>query len=734
MIKTQFTRLLPIGRLTSATRRMQSARELVARPMGQRLALVALAASLGLTAASCGSSSTLRNQQAQVQKKTDPFAVLDEQHKAGSIDPKLIEERLDAARQQWLRALAAQQRNDKSAVVRYFEESIETLNRLIYYPGVSENADFQALTASVIEDYDKFVVSLDVLPQNASVFALKRKFDEEMSKLQLAEIKPEKVPSTELQVELTQHPMVQQTLSYFTQGNGRPYMAKWLARTGKYFPMMRQIFKEEGVPEELIHLSMIESGLSPTATSWASAVGLWQFIQGTGSRYGLTTNWWLDRRRDPVHATRAAARHLRDLHDALGDWHLALASYNSGINRVRGAMAKSGSNNFWEIKPFLPKETQNYVPLYIAATLIARDPSSYGFHNIQLESPLAYDTVMVYEAIDAHAIGRAAGVSALEVKELNPELVQGATPPVQISGNGYALKLPVGSGKRFQERIASIPADQKMPWITHTVGRRETLKSIARTYGISASQLADYNNMSEKSKLRRGGRLRIPMSVMVPQTGTPDQDVAVATTNVQPVKSTTTADVVKRHVVKKGETLYSIAQKYGLSVGDLRASNALSASASIRRGQSLKIMAAGASTQNVAAVADDEETTKASRRWVNYKVRRGDTMGKIADAFDVSVTQLRKWNPKAKRGVRAGQTVKVYSNVEYAVDEDSKSVKATKGDTAAKQKSKVSYRVKRGDTLSSISSKYGVALSELKTANKLNGSSLRVGQRLVIPQ
>lgn len=799
-----------------------------------------LALTLGIGISGCGGSNSTQKQNTastQVLEKADPFVVLDEQSKAGTIDPRLIDERLDAARQQWLRALAAQQQNDKTAVVRHFESAIDILNHLISYPSVDENKDFQELTKSVIEDYEKFVAKIDSLPSNASVFALKQKFDEEMAKMDIRNVPMPRADLSKTTIPLPMNTAVEQTIAYFTQGNGRPYMSKWLARTGKYFPMMRPIMKEQGVPEEMVHLAMIESGLNPNAVSWAKAVGMWQFIDATGSRYGLNNNWWLDKRRDPVAATRAAAHHLKDLYNALGDWHLALAAYNSGINRVRSAMAQAGSNDFWTIRPFLPKETQNYVPLFIAATLIEMDPAHYGFTGITPERPLSYDTVYVKEAIDLSAVAKAAGVSSLEIKELNPDLLQPSTPPLEICGaNGYCLRLPVGTSTTFNDRLALIPPQERRPWLTHIVQRGETMNSLARTYGLSSTQLAEYNDMSSGDKLRRGMRVRIPMSVMAPQTGTGSNTATAPADQSEPATAKIGSTRLISHKVKKGETLYSIADRYGVSVTEIKSANGLRKTKALKKGQVLKIpktvMAAkksnvtkssvalnasspsSTSSQSLSQTSSSDKSvtpvtapsskktlaaksTKPSKHWVTYKVQRGDTYGKIADNFDVSVTDLKSWNKHIlKHGVKAGQALKVYASndVELANSGEDADASATGkakihtvrsgetmtriakmysvsvnqvaqwnnmepsdlqagqqlkiygnnkttslGDRAADHPAKkgrhrvVAYRTKRGDTLAEIADKYGVTVHDLKVANRLHTSNIPVGKKLVIP-
>ncbi len=733
-------------------------------------------------------SSTQADTTAKFAMNADPFAPLDDQR--NSIDSTIIEERLEAARQEWLRALAAEQRKDKNEVVRRFEGAIDILNRLIYFPNVNENKDFQELTKSVIEDYEKFVSKIDVLPPSASIFALRQKFNEEMSKMDIRNIPlPRASDMGKTQVPLTINPEVEKTIAYFMQGNGRSFFTRWLARSGKFFPRMREIFREEGTPEELIYLSMIESGMNPTVVSKAQAVGLWQFIQGTGSMYGLKSNWWFDNRRDPWKATRAAARHLKDLHRAMGDWYLALCCYNCSMTRIRRCMSESNDTTFWGIRDCLPKETQNYIPLYVAATLIAMDPSRYGFTNIQYESPESYDTVYVHEAVDLNALGTAAGVSGLEIKGLNPELLQPSTPPVEVCGaEGYCLKIPSGTLKRFYERFVQLTPEEKRPWLIHTVERGESLRSIARTYGLSADQLADYNNISSSEHIKRGTRLRVPMSVMAPGAiASSDAQTSIATKEAAPVPSVKKASKIT-HRVKRGETLNSIALHYGVRVADIRNWNNISyRNRGAKRGQLLSLyVARQPKTEETNTVA--EKSAAKNGTWTVYKVHRGDTMAKIADDYGVPLASLEKWNSKTVRhGVKVGQNIKIYTPETGSVVADADAAKPrvhavrpgetmtsiaknygttveqiaewndgidpaslqsgqklklfasnktpAKGDSdqPAKSSKKISYRVQSGDTLSSIADKYGVSVTSLKKANHLHRNTIPTGKRLIIP-
>lgn len=234
----------------------------------------------------------------------------------------------------------------------------------------------------------------------------------------------------------------------------RSVFAGYLARSGRYLPLMQQIFKECGLPRDLVYLCLVESGFSPWAVSPAAAVGPWQFIQGTAARYGLKVNQWVDERRDPEKSTRAAARYLQDLYRQFGSWYLAAAGYNAGEKRVEGVVNRHDTRDFWTMsaKGLLPRETCNYVPQLIAAALIAKNPPKYGFKEIRYHAPVKFGRVKVPPGTDLPDFARSLGVDYQSLQELNPELNRALAPP---ESRGYPLKVPWGK-KRAADRLAQL--------------------------------------------------------------------------------------------------------------------------------------------------------------------------------------------------------------------------------------------------------------------------------------
>lgn len=287
--------------------------------------------------------------------------------------------------------------------------------------------------------------------------------------------------------------------------------AHWLARSGRYIRMMTNILREEGLPDDMAWLPLIESGFNPIAYSRSHAAGPWQFIKGTARRYGLTVNYWVDERRDPVKSTRAAARYLKDLYDTFGSWSLAMAAYNAGEGKIRRALKKTNSNDFWGLLKtrHIRNETKNYVPKFIAARMIAVQPEKYGITDIQYHDDFTFDEVVLTRPVSLDIAARCAGISEQELKELNPELRRWITPPVKE----YTLRIPRGTREQFEAKLSKVPVDHRVTMKLYTVRSGDSLWTIARRYGVTISDIREYNKMGRHSLIHPGQKLIIPISL-----------------------------------------------------------------------------------------------------------------------------------------------------------------------------------------------------------------------------
>jgi len=285
--------------------------------------------------------------------------------------------------------------------------------------------------------------------------------------------------------------------------------ATYLNRSGKYIELMRDILKERDIPEQIVFLPLIESGFNPYAYSKASAVGYWQFISSTAQKYGLKINWWRDERRDPVKSTVAAASYLRDLYDMFGSWILAMAAYNAGEGKISRALKKTKTDDYWTLlnTKHIKKETKNYVPKFIAASLIADSPKDFGFEDLDYHPPLSYDTVTLTSPIDLEVAARCAETSVDIIQELNPELRRWCTPP---DVSEYTLRIPPDSSDTFLDNLMNIPEGERLTMDFYKVKKGDTFTKIAKKTGFPMQVILDLNNMEKVMPLQIGMKIYIP--------------------------------------------------------------------------------------------------------------------------------------------------------------------------------------------------------------------------------
>jgi membrane-bound lytic murein transglycosylase D len=371
------------------------------------------------------------------------------------------------------------------------------------------------------------------------------------------------------------------------QGRLREFLAEGLERGAQYLPMIQSVFRAEGLPLDLAYVPLIESAFKPTALSRAKARGVWQFMRGTGLENGLKQDWYIDERSDPAKATVAAAKYFKTLHRMFEDWHLAMASYNGGPGRMQRAMRASRKNDFWSLTAtsrYLPRETREYVPMILAAVIIAKNPAKYGFDVPALTAP-AIETVAVPTAVDLRRVAEWAAVPVEEIQRLNPELRRWTTP---IRGESYELSVPAGTSERISAELslASPNTLNALQW--HVVKRGETLTTIARKLRVNRTDLAEANYLRTSSTVKAGQKLlvpRMPSAALLARaaSGAPI-DTAGNDATPAALEEAPTETVV--HRVQRGDTLFGLARKYRTTVEQLKALNRL-ASNTLRIGARL---------------------------------------------------------------------------------------------------------------------------------------------------
>jgi membrane-bound lytic murein transglycosylase D len=597
----------------------------------------------------------------------------------------------------------------------YFEKALKTLAALDIESDSLPSPEAQkyaALLDNIVAEYRVALRSLGHLDEDISVSVLIERFGDLANNLNYdtMTVFGQESPAITYDIPIVMNDRVKKSIIYF-QTVARDAFAKYLSRSRKYLPMMVRILAEHGLPLDLVYLSLVESGFNPYAYSWARASGLWQFIASTGRLYDLNRNWWMDERRDPIKSTYAACRHLKDLYTEFGSWELAMAAYNGGPARIRNAIKRQKTIDFWRMR--LKRQTMDYVPLIMAATTIAKNPAKYGFYDIEYERELVWEEVVIDRCLDLSVVAKAVGCSLQELRDLNPELLRKYTPP---NAKKYTLKIPVGTKAKFLLAYESMPSPKETSWVRHKIKRGETVSTIAARYGVSQYAIFEANNLSRRSKIYAGKSLIVPVPL--------DREYRSSSRRKNGEYKAKNAI----YSVRAGDTMWDIARAFGTTVGALRRINYIERGSRIYVGQKLKIpasanklkdknvvdsksSAAYAKADNASVKSKSSEKKKAGSG--THKVRRGDTLWDIARKYGTTTTSIRRLNG-------LGRSSRIYPGQLLIVSDEG-------------SPDYVIHKVRRGETLSRIAKKYRTTIAKILAANNIsNPDQLQVGERLKI--